>query len=74
MKKHPWFSIVVPAYNEEDLIAACISSLKQQDYNGEFEIIVVNNASTDRTRAIAQSMGVTVVVDKKNIGRDMFTR
>jgi peptidoglycan/xylan/chitin deacetylase (PgdA/CDA1 family) len=65
MKKYPSFSIVVPAYNEEDLIADCISSLKQQDYKGEFEIIVVNNASTDRTRAIAQSMGITVVDENK---------
>ncbi|HUI92250.1 MAG TPA: polysaccharide deacetylase family protein [Chitinivibrionales bacterium] len=61
MKQYPSFSIVVPAYNEEDLIASCISSLKQQDYKGAFEIIVVNNASTDRTREIALSTGIRVV-------------
>ncbi|MGA8271858.1 MAG: glycosyltransferase [Candidatus Sulfotelmatobacter sp.] len=51
---HPAVSVIVPARNEEACLAACLESLVQQ--NGvPFEIIVVNDQSTDRTREIACS-------------------
>lgn len=61
MLKTPSVSIIVPAFNEEDLIAGCISSLKNQDYSGRVEIIVVDNASTDATPDLARSMGAHVI-------------
>jgi glycosyltransferase involved in cell wall biosynthesis len=62
-------SFVVPAYNEEAYLPACLESiLSQIDPRttnlpaGTCEIIVVNNASTDRTREVAlRYPGVTVV-------------
>jgi cellulose synthase/poly-beta-1,6-N-acetylglucosamine synthase-like glycosyltransferase/peptidoglycan/xylan/chitin deacetylase (PgdA/CDA1 family) len=45
----PSVSIIVPAYNEEKVIAATIGSLLAQDYAGEFEIVVVDDGSPDRT-------------------------
>ncbi|HLQ65723.1 MAG TPA: glycosyltransferase [Candidatus Limnocylindrales bacterium] len=54
-------SVVVPAFNEEALLAACLDSLLAQDYAGEIEIIVVDNASTDATAEIALARGVRVV-------------
>jgi|WetSurMetagenome_2_1015567.scaffolds.fasta_scaffold01661_9 peptidoglycan-N-acetylglucosamine deacetylase len=65
MKQKPSVSVVVPAYNEEELIAQCISSLKRQDYGGDMEIIVVDNASTDQTYHIANAAGVRVVRESK---------
>jgi peptidoglycan/xylan/chitin deacetylase (PgdA/CDA1 family) len=65
IKQKPSFTIIIPAYNEEEMVADCISSIQQQDYNGNFEIIVVNNASTDRTEEIARSLGVQVVYEPK---------
>jgi peptidoglycan/xylan/chitin deacetylase (PgdA/CDA1 family) len=65
MIKKPFISIVVPAYNEEDMIADCLLSLRQQNYDGGYEIIVVNNASTDSTSDIAASMGAKVVNEWK---------
>jgi len=59
------FSIVVPAYNEETLLPACLDSLLAQTFDGELEIIVVDNASTDRTGEIARSRGVTVVAETR---------
>jgi glycosyltransferase involved in cell wall biosynthesis len=49
-------SFVVPAYNEEAYLGACLESILDQTRGLEHlaEIIVVNNASTDRTREIAQ--------------------
>jgi len=55
------FSVVIPAYNEEYYIGRCLESLKKQDYKGFLEIIVVNNASTDRTHKVAESYGVRVI-------------
>jgi len=57
-------SFVVPAYNEEAYLPACLESiLSQIDLaSNSCEIIVVNNASTDRTREVAlRYPGVTVV-------------
>jgi glycosyltransferase involved in cell wall biosynthesis len=58
-------SFVVPAYNEEAYLPACLDSILAQTRSlpaGSTEIIVVNNASTDRTREVAlQYPGVRVV-------------
>lgn len=54
-------SIVVPALNEEKYLSKCLESLKNQDYKGKYEIIVVDNGSTDNTVKIAKKHGVKVV-------------
>jgi len=61
MMGKPFVSVVVPAYNEEYLLADCLAALRHQDYDGPYEIIVVNNACTDRTPQIARAMGTRVV-------------
>jgi glycosyltransferase involved in cell wall biosynthesis len=60
-KSKPRFSIVIPAYNEAHFIAETITSLQDQNFKGEFEIIVVDNNSTDQTARIASSLGAVVV-------------
>ncbi|HCM38075.1 MAG: Glycosyl transferase [Candidatus Gottesmanbacteria bacterium GW2011_GWB1_43_11] len=57
-------SVVVPAYNEEKLIGRCLTSLTQQDFKQPFEIIVVNNNSTDKTAEIAKSFGVRLITEQ----------
>lgn len=47
----PFVSILVPARNEEDNIEACLNSLLTQEYPN-FEVIVLNDNSTDNTSAI----------------------
>lgn len=47
-------SVIVPAYNAEKSIASCLSSLKEQDFRGSYEIIVVNDGSRDRTAQIVK--------------------
>ncbi|MFC2154572.1 glycosyltransferase [Candidatus Altiarchaeota archaeon] len=67
----PRVSVVVPAYNEEDMLAECVESLLKLDYPGEkLEIIVVNDGSTDKTREIAESFGekIKLINLKKNSG------
>src|SRR5580704_12944120 len=54
-------SVIVPARNEEACLGACLESLAAQT-QVSFEIIVVDDGSTDRTREIAKSFaGVRVV-------------
>ncbi|RJQ39376.1 MAG: glycosyltransferase [Dehalococcoidia bacterium] len=54
-------SIIIPALNEEKLLPACLDSLRKQDYSGEYEIIVADNGSRDRTADIARSFGARVI-------------
>jgi glycosyltransferase involved in cell wall biosynthesis len=64
-------SFVVPAYNEEAYLPACLDSILAQTRTlpaGLTEIIVVNNASTDRTREVALSYPGVIVVDETRKG------
>lgn len=58
----PEVSVIVPARNEEDNLAACLRSLVAQE-NVSFEVVVVDDHSTDRTREIAESFPGVCVVD-----------
>ena len=65
-------SVVIPAYNEEAGIAHTIRALLAQDYP-DFEIIVVNNASTDRTaevvrQFVSDSQPPVILVDEGRKG------
>ncbi|HKI07967.1 MAG TPA: glycosyltransferase, partial [Nitrososphaeraceae archaeon] len=53
--KLPFVSIIVPARNEEENIEKCLLSLILQDYPS-FEIIAVNDNSTDGTLAIMKKI------------------
>lgn len=48
-------SVVIPAYNEERLIARCLDAFARQRTKRTFEVIVVDNHSMDRTAVIANS-------------------
>ena len=63
-------SFVIPAYNEEAYIGKCLGSVLSQIEKGDYdtEIIVVNNASKDRTKDIAGSFKGVVVVDENRKG------
>ena len=60
-KVYNGISIIVPARNEQNFIGLCIDSLLNQDFDKEYEIIVVDNMSIDSTREIAKAKGVTVL-------------
>lgn len=48
-------SVIVPVYNSEAHISACLNSIIQQSYEN-LEIIIVNDASTDSSRTIAEKL------------------
>jgi len=53
--KNPKISIIVPARNEEEMIGNALETLQNQSYEN-FEIIVSNDGSTDKTRKIVEGM------------------
>ena len=55
----PQLSVVIPTYNEERYLPALFACLKRQDLR-DFEVIVADNKSTDKTRAIAKRFGALV--------------
>lgn len=60
-------SIVIPAYNMQDTIEMAIDSALTQDYPNK-EIIVVDDASSDKTALYAQIKGIRTVVNDINLG------
>ncbi|MBX5450326.1 glycosyltransferase [Thermogemmatispora sp.] len=61
----PTVSIIVPARNEEANIRRCVHSLLQQDYPADYEVIVVDDGSTDRTRAILEQLATEPAADNR---------
>ena len=66
---HGLVSIIVPAYNEEKTIGACLKSIFTQDYKGKMEVIVVNDGSTDQTVDTVLKYPVKFINLKVNVGK-----
>ena len=68
---NPLVSIVVPAYNEEKVIANCVKSIESSSYQN-FEIILVDDGSTDQTLQIMrryENPPRVQVIAQKNSGK-----
>jgi glycosyltransferase involved in cell wall biosynthesis len=66
----PIISIIVPVYNGEDFIAKTIDSALSQTFRN-FELIVVDDASTDGTKDIIESFAdnrIVCVFNRENVG------
>ncbi len=58
-------SVIVPTYNEEKYIEATLESVRNQDYNGDFEIIVVDGDSKDNTVEVARKYADRIIISRK---------
>ncbi len=66
--KKPEVSVIVPALNEEKYIRYAFEGLSKQTFRN-FEVIVVDGGSTDRTRDISRKHARVIVDRKEGIGR-----
>ena len=69
-KKYPLVSVIIPTYNREKTITYCLNSVLSQTYKN-FEVIIVDDCSTDNTAAMINShpdSRVRCIVLEKNSG------
>ncbi|MBI2525947.1 MAG: glycosyltransferase [Candidatus Rokubacteria bacterium] len=67
LSEYPKVSVVVCAYNAESTIAACLDSLRELRYPA-YEVVVVDDGSTDRTGQIADEYEGVHVIHQENRG------
>ena len=68
-QKYPFVSVVVVTFNRGSLTKPCLESLGKQTYpHNRYEVIVVDDGSTDDTVEIAKKEGVRVIEHGKNRG------
>ncbi len=60
---HPKISVVIPALNEAQFLPATLACMVSQTYSN-FELIVVDDNSSDQTSSIAKSFGAKIITDK----------
>jgi dolichyl-phosphate beta-glucosyltransferase len=77
----PWISVVVPAYNEERGIAATVTALRdwlERNDTRPYEVIVVDNASEDRTAAEVEPLvdheRIQLLRNERNRGKGYSVR
>ena len=65
----PKISVIIPAYNAEKYISECLNSVLSQDFD-DFEVLCVNDGSTDKTEGIIKSFNnpKVILINQKNIG------
>ncbi|MGQ0721653.1 MAG: glycosyltransferase, partial [Candidatus Eiseniibacteriota bacterium] len=67
---HPRVSIIVPLFNRVDLTARCLESISEHSEPGLYEVVLVDNGSTDGTADLLRCLegNVKVVVNERNLG------
>jgi glycosyltransferase involved in cell wall biosynthesis len=71
MSKPPEISVIIPVYNEERLISRAIrSALAQSMELGDYEVVVVNDGSTDHTAIALADFGdgIRAIANEKRLG------
>jgi len=68
--KNHKFMAIIPAHNEESVIANLVESLKKQDYDKDLlDIYVIADNCTDRTKEIAENTGAIVYERNDTVGK-----
>jgi glycosyltransferase involved in cell wall biosynthesis len=67
MTHSPLFSIVIPVYNGGDLFKRCLAAIRQSSYT-DWELVVVDDGSTDDSDLLAGQFGARVLNTKGRLG------
>lgn len=69
MDEQPFISVIIPVWNSPDLIAKCLTAIAGQTYPGDrYEVLVVDNGSTDETAAVARSLPFVTLLSEPVAG------
>ena len=64
----PFFSVVIPTYNQGDLLKKCLETVVKQSFKN-YEVIVIDNHSNDNTQKIIKKFKKKIIYKKiKNRG------
>ena len=61
-------SVVIPAYNAEKSIGKCVQSVLKQEFGESFEVIVVDDGSSDKTTAVVSGFKEVKLIKQRNKG------
>ncbi len=61
-------SVIIPTFNGEKRIAGCLESLQKQTSTRKFEIVVVNDGSTDNTAEVVERFPTVRLISQANAG------
>lgn len=62
--KEPLLSVIIPTYNRKDTLAKCLNALFRQTFpRSEYEIVVVNDGSTDGTQEVMEKLAASVPLE-----------
>ncbi len=59
--KSPVVSIIIPAYNEEECITVTLQAIRDFPPHNHYEVLVIDNGSTDRTSVLVEMAGVRLI-------------
>ena len=68
---HPVVSIIIPLFNRVDFTQKCLEALYQNTVDGLYELLIIDNASTDGTKVFLQTIAKTnlkVITNDTNLG------
>ncbi len=67
--ERPVVSVIVPVYNQIEFTLRCLWSIRRARWRDPYEVIVVDDCSIDRTRALlARARGLRLVANERNLG------
>lgn len=59
-------TVIIPVYNNAEMLALCLEAIRAQTFPAErFEVIVVDNASTDNCRSVVDAHGFIYLLETK---------
>ena len=63
-------SVIIVSYNTKELLVNCLESLKEEKRKTKFEVIVIDNASTDGSATVVKEKfpWVKLIINEKNLG------
>jgi GT2 family glycosyltransferase len=66
----PQVAVILVSFNTRDRLSACLESLQSQDYSGNVELVVVDNASSDHSKEMISERfpEVTLIANDENLG------